>query len=293
MLSLLDFMQQGLDDGVSGLDFTIEAKFSPDGKFVYALNDFGSVTSFQLTSDDENAMLKFVEAFRDDDLLGARGLVLHPLGTHLFVACRAANTLVAMRRDDSSGWLTIVDVAKDEVDGVTGLRSAFGVGTSMDGKFLYTVSGRFGKGYDDSVGVFKFDNVENKLTCVHETTPDEIELDGNRIPFEGGNEITLDPAQQKVYACATISGSLAVFDRDLATGMVTLVQVFHDPEILGMVAGLAMSPDGRFVYAACEQVNSIAVFRAPVAEVQPTTENGEANPDRPATSVKNSSPSSK
>ena len=258
-----DSKQQDVDEGISGLDFTVEAQFSPDGRFVYALDDRGSVTSFRLTGMKDSPKLEFVEAFRNEDLLGARGMVHHPSGKYLFVTCKTANTLVAIHRGSKSGKLTIADVVRDEADGVTGLHSVFGVNIAKDGKFVYTVSGQHGGGKDNSVGVFRFDDEKEKLSRVQEVLPAEIELDGKRKPFNGGNEITLDPAQGKVYACATASGSLAVFDRDLKTGKVAFVQLFHDGELLGWVSGLAVSPDSRFVYAASERVDSIAIFGPP------------------------------
>ena len=204
--------------------------------------------------------LEFVEAFRSDDLVGARGMAHHPSGKYVFAACKTANTLVALRRDSLSGKLKIVDVVRDEMDGVKGLHSAFGVTISNDGKLVYTVSGQHGGGQDNSVGVFQFDSEKGKLSRVQEVLPREIRLDGKRSPFNGGNEITLDPAQRKVYASATGSSSLAVFDRDVQTGKVSLVQLIADRESLGWVSGLAVSPDGRFVYAAAERLDAISVF---------------------------------
>jgi len=165
-----------------------------------------------------------------------------------------------MHRDAMTGKLAIADVAADEFNGVKGLHSAFGVNISNDGKFVYTVSGQQGRGKDNSVGVFGFDDKKGSLSPIQEVFPAEIKIDGKRKPFNGGNEITLDPVQRKVYACATASGALAVFDRDPETGRVELVQLIHDNEVLGWVSGLAVSPDSRFVYAACERVDSIAVF---------------------------------
>ena len=263
-ISLLDCKRQGVGEGVSGLDFTIEVQFSPDGRFVYALDNGlrgkGGVTCFRLTGKDDATRLECVEAFRDNDLGGARGMVHHPSGAYIFVASSRANALVAMRRDAMSGKLAIVDVVRDDADGVTGLHAAFGVNISCDGQFVYTVSGQHGGGRDNCVGVFAFEVEKEKLHCVQEVYPAEIDLDGKRQPFNGGNEIVLDPAQSKVYACATTSGGLAVLNRDPKTGKVELVRLIHDNDVLGWVSGLAVSPDSRFVYAAAERVNSIAIF---------------------------------
>lgn len=268
-LSFLDSKAQGadVDEEFSGLDFTIEAQFSPDGKFVYALDDAGGVTSFRLTATKDNTELQYETPFRHNDLRGARGMAHHPSGQFVFVACKTAHTVVALRRDPKSGKLTIADIVRDDANGVTGLHSAFGVDVSKDGKFVYSVSGQHGNGKDNCVGVFGFDSDKGKLSRVQEVYPAKIELDGIRKPFNGGNEIVLDPAQRKLYACATASGGLAAFDRDPKTGKARLVQLLQDRELLGWVSGLAVSPDGRFVYTASEKVDSIAVFgQKPLAE---------------------------
>ncbi len=259
-LTLLDSKQQDVDEGVMGMEWIIEARFAPDGRFVYALDDRGGLTSFRLVGMGDAPKLEFADAFRSGDLSGARGLVHHPSGKYVFVVCKTSNTLVALRRDAMSGKLSIAQVVRDEEDGVTGLQSAFGVNVSRDGDFVYTVSGQHGRGKDNSVGVFRFDAEKGKLSRVQEILPGKVHLEGRRFPFNGGNEITVAPGQRRIYACATSSGSLAAFDRDPKTGKVSLIQLISDQESLGWVSGLAVSPDGRFVYAAAEKLDAVSIY---------------------------------
>lgn len=260
-LEYLDSKQQDADEGVTGLEWAVDARFTPDGKFIYAIDDRGSVTSFQVVQDDKKTRLKFVEAFRDEQLKGARGLAIHPTGGFLFVACKTANTLVTLRRDAESGKVSIADVRQDDVDGVTGLLSAFGVTTSDDGQYVYAVSGQHGPGKDNCLGVYRFDSEKGTLACRQEVFPGEVELDGKKAAFVGGNVVSLDPAQTRVFASATASGGLAMFDRDVATGEISLVQLVDDNERLGWLSGLAVSPDNRFVYGAAERLDSVVMFR--------------------------------
>ncbi|MBX3415310.1 MAG: beta-propeller fold lactonase family protein [Pirellulales bacterium] len=66
------------------------------------------------------------------------------------------------------------------------------------------------------------------------------------------------------YSAAYTSSAISVFARDPATGMLTQQQVLQDD--VGGVAGigatraLRISPDGKFLYAAGQNDNSIAIF---------------------------------
>ena len=161
-----------------------------------------------------------------------------------------------------SGEVKIHHVARNGADGVKGLRGSFGVAVSPDGKFVYTVSGQFGDG-DDAVGVFSFDADEGKVKQIQ--TIDTFDLagadTGKAVPFEGGNEIAVSPDGENVYAVATISGALAVFDRDNETGALKLTSMFGDPATVGGAAGVAVSPDGRFVAIAAEKQATISILR--------------------------------
>ena len=260
-LTYKDHKAQGTD-GVSGLSFAIDAMFSTDGKFVYGVDDRDGLTVFRVAGMRDDPKLEFVGNYDHEDLAGTRGLAFHPDGKHMFATCRHAHTLVVLARDPMSGEVKVHHVARNGADGVKGLRGSFGVAVSPDGKFVYTVSGQFGDG-DDAVGVFSFDADEGKVKQIQ--TIDTFDLagadTGKAVPFEGGNEIAVSPDGENVYAVATISGALAVFDRDKETGELKLTSMFGDPATVGGAAGVAVSPNGRFVAIAAEKQATISILR--------------------------------
>jgi sugar lactone lactonase YvrE len=87
---------------------------------------------------------------------------------------------------------------------------------------------------------------------------------GDFAGFEGGNSIAISPDGTLVYAVASLSDRLVRFRRDPATGKLTFLgsQAVGANETPGS-AGLCFSPDGKFVYVADENSNSIVVFKQP------------------------------
>lgn len=260
-LTYRDHKQQDVD-GVTGLSWTIDAMFSNDGKFVYGVDDRDGLTVFRVVGMHDDTKLEFVGNHDHEALAGMRGLAFHPDGKHMFATCRHAHTLVVLTRDPMSGAVKVHQVLRNSEDGVTGLGGSFGVAVSPDGKFVYSVSGQFGGG-DDAVGVFSFDADAGKLEQVQ--VIDEFDLPGEDtkrpVVFEGGNEITVSPDGENVYAVATISGALAVFDRDAKTGKLQLTSMYGEPATVGGAAGVAVSPNGRFVTVAAEKQATISIFR--------------------------------
>lgn len=260
-LTKLDVAKNNVD-GVTGLAWAIDVSFSPDSKFVYAIDSrgpstafgvrAGSVTAFRITSDNE---LEFIEAGQDSDFADIRGVVMMPDGKTMAVVSSNAGTLVVLNRDPTTGKTTNRQVVRDESGGVHGLAGAMGITTSADGKHVYVSSGRFGG--DDAVSVYRFSK-EGDLTLVQELVNDRGELKN----FRGGNEITVSPDGKNVYAVASLSSSLSCFARDQESGELSFLEtVLDDNARLKAVAGLCVSPDGKFVYAAAEQGRAISIFR--------------------------------
>lgn len=237
--------------GAKDLDFVIEAAFSPDGRFVYAVAASSeALTVFRV---DKGCLLEFLasDKGRNSCLKGARGIAISPDGKAIYVTAHRAGTLTVFARDPESGKTTLKQVLTDGVGGIDGLAGAMSVTCSADGKFVYTSAGRFGG--DDAVCAFK---------RTRDGTLTQLQVVANANGFRGGNELLLSPKGEHLYALGTKSGSIAVFRRDAKTGKLSPLQTLSGTgggELRG-VSGLAVSPDGRFLYAAAELGNAVSVF---------------------------------
>lgn len=256
-LTIADIAREGID-GVTGLDWAIDGKISPDSQFIYVIAGRSkSVTVFRI---NESGKLKFIERVVGPDSCfdDARGIALSPDGASLYVTSPKASSLVVLDRDAKTGQLKIRQILKDEVGNIHGLEGVFCVTCSADGRYVYTSSGRF-KG-DDAISVFQR-RPDNTLELVEEIFNGTTEL----IGFQGGNKLMISPDGLNLYALGSRSHSLAGFQRNPATGKITLTQIrLHEDAgevpLLGGAAGLGISPDGRHVYVGAEFNGAVSIF---------------------------------
>src|SRR5262245_16219782 len=92
------------DPGIGlSMVWPIDAIFSNDGKFVYAVDDQGA--SVIVCAVEGGKRLRHVETFAGQDRCfdGARGLVAHPDGKTIYVSSRRPGTLSVLDRDTASG----------------------------------------------------------------------------------------------------------------------------------------------------------------------------------------------
>lgn len=256
-------------DGDKGakLPFPIDAVFSTDGRFVHVLDDVGpsgqgAVATFRVVA----GKLELVETNEGKDgcYTGGRGLAATPDGKSLLVVSDRAGTLVVADRDKETGKTSVRQVIRDEEGDVHGLSGAMGVVVSRDGRSVYVSSGRFGG--DSAVSAFRFGD-DGRLTLLQEFVNGLGELRG----FEGGNHLAMSPDGLNLYVTATLSRSIACFRVDRATGKLTHLAVFPDgsAEAENGAAGVAVSPDGQFVYVATEDGKAISVFMRDAARKNP------------------------
>ena len=242
---------QVLKDGVSGVDGLYGANsvtVSPDGSHVYTTGDSDNALAV-FRRDLATGQLTFVQMLKDgvsgvDGLNGANSVTVSPEGGYVYATGYVDNALAVFRRDVVTGQLTFVQVLKDGVSGVDGLDGANSVTVSPDGSHVYTT------GYiDDALAVFRRDAATGQLTFVQVLKDGVSGVDG----LYGASSVTVSPDGSHVYATGYSDNALAVFQRDMATGQLTFVQVLKDG--VGGVDGLydansvTVSPDGRQVYA--------------------------------------------
>lgn len=110
------------------------------------------------------------------------------------------------------------------------------VAMSPDGRHLYAAVF-----HDDAIVVFGREPGSGLLNYSGVST-------GNHL--DGAQGVVVSPDGEQVYAVSGIAGTLTVFDRDPVSGTLTLMEEFSAANLqwLAGAFGVAVSPNGRFVY---------------------------------------------
>ena len=131
--------------GSLGLNGVVRATVSPKGKNLYSTGyTDGTLPVFQ--RDTSSGELTYVEVMWDgiggvDCLAGARGVIVSPDGTNVFVVSSNDNALAVFDRDLSTGTLNFDKAFFDGIGGVDGLDTARGVAVSPFGNSVYVLGG--------------------------------------------------------------------------------------------------------------------------------------------------------
>jgi 6-phosphogluconolactonase (cycloisomerase 2 family) len=126
---------------------------------------------------------------------------------------------------------------------------------SPDGNHVYVSSYT-----DDAVAVFSRDTTTGALTFV------EVQIDenGGVNGLNGAESVAVSPDGKHVYAAGQNDDAVAVFSRNSGTGALTFVEAIVDgtggADLLNGAESVAVSPDGKNVYAASLDDWAITVF---------------------------------
>jgi 6-phosphogluconolactonase (cycloisomerase 2 family) len=259
-LALVSAVGPEIAPGVS-MAWPIDGVFSPDERHVYAVDDrTSSVVAFAI----EENRLKWVQFSQGHDgcFDGARALAIRPDGKTLLVGGTRAGTLCVLDRDADTGRIELRQLLRDGEDKVNSLAGIHGISTSADGKHVYTAAGRF-QG-DQAIAAFRFGD-DGKLALVREFICDQSDL----VNFQGGNNLIVSGDGTSVFACGTVSRSLACFRREPASGDLSFLTTIRDDAQTGVgpdtgPADVDVSADGRFVYVTLEQDGAISIFERTV-----------------------------
>ncbi|MBI4673789.1 MAG: beta-propeller fold lactonase family protein [Chloroflexi bacterium] len=251
--------------GVKGLDGANSVAVSPDGRNVYAigLSDDAIVT---FTRNTTTGALTWVAMHKDgvggvDGLNEANFVTLSPDGKHVYVTSSEDDALVVFTRNATTGALTFAKMYKHGVGGVDGLNRVMSATVSPDGKFLYTTSDPSSR--DDPVVLFRRDANPGLLTFVRAYKDDVDGVDG----LQGGRAVVVSADLRHLYVTGRIDSAVTVFARNLDTGALTFVQTLKNRvgnaafSNLDGARGLAISPDGQFVYVSADVINTLIVFK--------------------------------
>ncbi|MBN2475222.1 MAG: beta-propeller fold lactonase family protein [Pirellulales bacterium] len=257
----LDFVQVITDGqgGVDGLAGARSATVSPDGNHVYVAGQRDNAVAV-FRRDATTGHVEFVQAIEDgqqgvEGLGGASSVTLSPDGAYVYATGADDDALVVFSRDAASGELSFRQLLRDGQAGVDGLNDPQSVAVSPDNSHVYVA----GSG-ENAVALFRRDPATGELVFVQmiHNGVDGVEGLGHVV------SIAVSPDGSHVYTAADVDNALAAFRRDPATGRLSLEQVFYDDQDVSRLAGVrwvAVSPDGRSVYAAASDDHSLNVFR--------------------------------
>jgi len=211
-----------------------------------------------------------------------RGLALSREGKHLYVASRDSNALAAFRRNKQTGALTQRAAPNGcyaaDGDGVTctaavGLVGASAIAIPKNGRNLYAASLT-----GDTIAVFARNRQNGLLTQL--PAPDGCLAnvgDGitctDVVGLNGPVDLELTKRGESLYVASLSSDAVTAFQRSKMTGVLTQLvfpngcysltgdNVLCRPALaVDGASGVAVTKNGRFVYASSSNSDGVAVF---------------------------------
>lgn len=184
---------------------------SPDGRHVYAM-DLGTDEVVTYDHGPHNFLGRLRAAHLPSGG-GPRHIAFHPHGTFAFVTLELSSAVAVLRRDPASGELTLLSSARTQSADFQGENAPAEVLVSPDGRFVYVTN----RG-QDNLAVF----------ALH---PDGSLEVAQHVSTEGHTPrgAALTPDGTHLIAANQDSATLAVFERDAATGQLQLAGVFACP----------------------------------------------------------------
>lgn len=206
-------------DGITGLNLVDNISVSPDGKNVYA-SGIGSQSFVTFARSAATGELTEVQVIQNgvDIPAGLGGVVANTVssdGKNVYSAATLDNAVVVFLRNRRTGMLAPIQVVQEGAGGVTGLKGAFPVTVSRDGKNVY-VGGRL----DHTVLVFSRGK-NGGLTLIQTLT----EGSGGVIGIDGARAITEAFEGNIVYVAGSVHNTIAVLARNPATGTLSEIQI--------------------------------------------------------------------
>ena len=246
-------------DGVDGLNGAVAVTMSPDGVNVYVVGHLEN-TLAAFSREPNSGRLTALGVYRDgvgavEGLAGPFSVAVSPDGTHVYATGEDDDAVVVFARDPRAGVLTFAGAIKDGVDGVDGLDGATSVTVSPDGAYVYVTGEN-----DDALSVFRRDLSTGDLTFV------EVHRDGvdgvDGLDWVGA--VVASPDGGQIYVTGYCDQAIAAFSRDASTGMLRFLGAYVDGtdgvDGLRGVRAIAISADGRHLYAGAVRDDSVTVF---------------------------------
>jgi len=196
--------------------------------------------------------------------LGTRSVAVSADSRFLYVASRESDSLSVFELSHSGSAPSLA--LRQTLQGVVGLDQALHVVLSADGEFVYVAGAN-----DAAIAVFSRDQITGLLTFV------ETEQNGVNDGSDAGGVVAglvdvefmvLSPDGAHLYALSGASGSVALFDRDSASGRLSFRSARGAAEFgvsTDGASGAAFDPSGRHLYLAASGANRLLVLNRDIA----------------------------
>lgn len=191
-----------------------------------------------------------------DFLDGAQSVAVSNDGAFIYVASRVSDSIsVLSLADDGMGAPQLGFV--QTLSGLSGLDQAVHVALSQDADqtSVYVAGSN-----DDAIAVFQREPTSGMLTWVQSVQQGD---GGTLTGLLDVGHILVSQDGQHVYALSPTEGSVALFNRDAISGMLTWRQSYDGMDFgVGLAGATAadLDQDGRFMYVAAETDNRIVVL---------------------------------
>ena len=276
-----------------GLAYANAIAASSDGKSVYATGYSAAIVTFK--RNPTTGALASRGCIGDHDtnpancptvtkgLDATNGLTVAPDGKSVYVVSNPDNSITMFKRDRHTGKLTpkgCIGEHGTNYDNcgtaIHGIFAANGVVVSSDGKSVYVVSGANGVIHEDTILTFKRDPSTSKLTlkdCIGDTQGGFDTCHRTTHGLDDAAAVAVSPDDRSVYVASHGDDAVTVFKRDHSSGKLKPKSCIGDHDTnpancptttaaLTGADGIAISPDGKSVYAASgETDNAIVAFK--------------------------------
>jgi 6-phosphogluconolactonase (cycloisomerase 2 family) len=205
------------DGNVSGIAGVRDLVLSPDGRSLYAAG-FADDSLVAFQRDPINGQLGFLQ--RLSAMPGVAAVAVSPDGRSVYAARFGDATIAVFARDTSSGNLSGLELEREGIGGVSGLTAVSALAVSPDGLRLYATG-------SEAMAVFARNAADGRLGFVEAKSYFAARTD---CPVAPAAAVAVDDDHRFVYAARASDEGIAVFEREPASGVLVLRDVFETGE---------------------------------------------------------------
>jgi len=242
----------------SNIGGAIDVALSPDGKQLYAA---AGNTLVQIKRETDSGQLTPTATYLDSFLGGARSVAVSPDGAQVYVAAKTGGVFAIYNRNTSSGLLSLKDKYTNN-QLIQGLTGAYGLAVAPNGQHIYVT----GNGAN-AISIFSRD-ADNFVGPAADVI--------SASDLGGARGLAVSPDGAHLYVAgstASDNGTVAAYSRNPATGALTHIQTRREGEVFGVLpfifildglagaSGVAISPDGQFVYVTAFDDDAVNLFQ--------------------------------